>query len=506
MGETLIPIKGCAMFRYHSQISNVSRTLLSGFFVLCLFRYGSAQRSLTLEDALEIAKANSPDIKQSELNLERGQQSLKAQRASLKSQFRLSLTPFSFTRERQFERFFSTWNTSDTKSSTGTFSISQPIQWTDGSIGVFNRFSWQDAFSEFTGDRNKSFSNNLYLSYEQPLFTYNRAKMDLKEVELDLENAYLSYSIQSLTLENSVATMFYDVYFRKLNYDIAVEEYQNQLTSYEIMKNKVDAGLAAMEELYQAELNLASSKSSVQNNQMIVANALDDFKNFIGMPLTEEIAVITDVSHEAVDVDLNKAIESALTNRQELRQRKIAIENARFELIRTAALNEFRGDFSFTYGIIGNNEKVEDVYEKPTKNQRVSVDLEIPLFDWGEKKARMKATEASLRSQELSFDVERNTIIIAIRKACRNLENLNTQIEIARQNVRNAELTYDINLERYRNGDLTSMDLNLFQTQLSEKKIGLVQALIDYRLALLNLKVQSLWDFRTNKPVLDIKY
>jgi len=215
--------------------------------------------------------------------------------------------------------------------------------------------------------------------------------------------------------------------------------------------------------------------------------------------------VITDVSHEAVDVDLDKAIESALANRQELRQRKIDIESARFQLIRTAAENEFRGDFSFTYGIIGNDELVEDIYEKPTKNQRVSVELDIPLFDWGEKRARIKATEASLKTQELSLDVERNTIIIAIRKAYRNLENLDTQIEIARQNVRNAELTYEINLERYSNGDLTSMDLNLFQTQLSDKKVGLVQALIDYRLALLNLKVQSLWDFRKNAPVLDIE-
>ena len=64
--------------------------------------------------------------------------------------------------------------------------------------------------------------------------------------------------------------------------------------------------------------------------------------------------------------------------------------------------------------------------------------------------------------------------------------------------VKNAQLTYEINVERYQNGDLTGMDLNLFQTQLSEQKMTLTTALIDYKLELLNMKIQSLWDFETD--------
>ena len=107
-----------------------------------------------------------------------------------------------------------------------------------------------------------------------------------------------------------------------------------------------------------------------------------------------------------------------------------------------------------------------------------------------------------MESSNLSLEEEKTGIIIDIRKAYRNLENQVIQIEIAQQNVRTAQLTYDINLERYENGDLTSMDLNQFQTQLSAKKIGLVEALINYKLALLDLKVKSLWDFERNQPVL----
>jgi outer membrane protein TolC len=127
--------------------------------------------------------------------------------------------------------------------------------------------------------------------------------------------------------------------------------------------------------------------------------------------------------------------------------------------------------------------------------------LTIPLWDWGERKSRIKATEASIEAANISFDVERNNIILGIRKVYRNLINLQNQIEIARQNVINAQLTYDLNLEKYKNGDLTGMDLNIFQNQLSETQLSYTNSLISYKLELLNLKIQTLYDFEKKEQV-----
>jgi outer membrane protein TolC len=72
------------------------------------------------------------------------------------------------------------------------------------------------------------------------------------------------------------------------------------------------------------------------------------------------------------------------------------------------------------------------------------------------------------------------------------------QIDISRKSERNAKLTYEINLERYKNGDLTSKDLGQYQSQLSQAKINLANSLINYKLELLNMKIQSLWDFEND--------
>ena len=132
--------------------------------------------------------------------------------------------------------------------------------------------------------------------------------------------------------------------------------------------------------------------------------------------------------------------------------------------------------------------------------------MQIPIFDWGEKKARIKAAEATIKTQEISLEDEKVDIISNIRQVHRNLQNLLNQIDIAEQNVRNSQMTYNINFERYKNGDLTGMDLSLYQNQLSQKKIDLSNAQISYKLEVLNMKIQTLFDWETRSSIVPEEY
>ncbi|HOP58810.1 MAG TPA: TolC family protein [Bacteroidales bacterium] len=465
----------------------------------------SAQIGLTLEESLTVAESNSPTMKKTRLNLIRNQENLNAQNASLKSQFSLSVNPLSFSQDRSFNDLISAWNTTKTTESFGVFTVSQPILLTDARISLMNKFGYVDSYSEYSNTTNTGFSNSLSLNLEQPLFTYNRTRLQLKELELALEDAQLNYAIQLLSLEQQVSIYFYNVYQKQQSLEIDKQAYENMQKSYDIIKNKVDAGLSAREEIFQAELNLASSKSNYENSMVSFENAKDEFKILIGMSLFEDLIVLTNIEVDTVNVDISFAIDKGLSNRMELRQRQINVENAEFNLIQTKALNEFRGQLNLSVGLFGDNRNIANIYDNPTDNESVSLSLTIPLWDWGERKSRIRASEASIESSEISFEEEQNNIILGIRQVCRNLINLRNQIEIARQNVVNAQLTYDLNLEKYRNGDLTGMDLNIFQNQLSEQQIAYTNALISYKLELLNLKIQTLYDFEKNQPVAPVK-
>ncbi len=461
-----------------------------------------AQRIYTLDESIEVAQTNSPDIKKSNLNLYSNQKSLDAQRKGMKSRIDLNVVPIDYYRNRVYEPIIAQWNTYEDLTSYANLSISQPIAATDGTISLNNRFGYRDSHTEFQDQSFTSFSNYLYLQFDQPIFTYNRIKLDVRELELNLENAQISNALQMLTLERTVTQSFYSLYQRQNDLEIAQDEFDNQKISYEITQIKVEADLLAKEELYQAELNFSTSRSTLENAQVLLDNTADDFKLLVGIDVYEEIAVDVDIKFITHEVNLRQAIDHGLSNRMELRQRNIDIDRSLFEITRTKGLNEFKGSVALSLGVFGDNEVATNVYRNVETTPRFALSFSIPIWDWGENKARMEASDANLKINEIDLEVQQNDIIVSIRKVYRNLQNLENQIVIAEQNVKNAQITYEINLERYKNGDLTSFDLGRFQNQLSSKKTAQADALINYKMELLNLKILSLYDFEKQEPVI----
>ena len=368
------------------QISVRIRTNPIILFLLIICNLNSfSQQGLTLEQALGTAESNSPAMKKTRLSLIRSQENLNAQNASLKSQFSLLLTPFSYSQSRVFNDLISDYNSQKKTQTYGSFTILQPVIWTDATVSLTNTFGYIDNYSEFASQKKKGFNNDLGIKIDQPLFTYNRTKLQLKELQLALENAQLNYAIQLLALEKQVTQAFYYVYQQQQSLEIANQAYQNMQKSYEVSKNKVDAGISAREEMFQAELNLATTKSDFENKQVSLETAKDDFKLLIGISLYDDILVIPNIAVDPVTIDIAFTIDQGLANRMELRQQKINIESTEFDLIQTKAQNEFKGSLGLSFGLFGDNEKLNNVFDKKssTDNEEVRLSLEIPLWDWG---------------------------------------------------------------------------------------------------------------------------
>lgn len=464
---------------------------------------GHAQEILTLEKTLEIAFANSPTLVQSKISLEQQQLNLKAQKASLKSQFALDVKPFSYSRRNIYDSYNSQWFASESMTSSASFGILQPIKWTDGSIGLYNDVSWQNASNRTSGGKDVSYNHNLSLRIEQPLFTYNRTKMQLRELELSLENAELQFAMQQLNIEKSVSTSFYSVYQSQKDLQIARDEVENQRRNAEIIHNKAEAGLVPREELYQAEINLATARISLNSRTIDWEDAKERFKLLIGMPLEQDFVVLPNTEILPVKVDTDEAVRHGLEQRIEIRQRAISVERELFSLIRTKADNEFKGNLSARIGLEALAGKPGNMYDNPTDNEQIGISFTIPIFDWGAKRARVKSTELGIEANRLSFAEEEKTIVLDIRQICRRLPILLSQVDIQRKNVENAEHTYVIQSEKYRNGDLSGMELQQYQSQLTQAKQAFTNAVISYKLELLNLKIQTMWDFEQNRPLWD---
>ena len=463
-----------------------------------------AQTTLTMKDAIEISLTGSPDLQQSALNLQRFQNLLNAQKSSLKSQFRFNVSPLEYLQTRDFDVRLSQWYTNESLSSTGTLSVTQPVVWTGATLSLNNRFGWKynrSILSSESENINKAFSNSLYLNFNQPLFVSNKLKTELKSIEMDYENAIISYALTRLRIEQRLTQQFYQVYLNQNTLKIREDELKNAQQNYDIIKEKVRLDLVPRAELFQAELNLSTARSDVENGYVNLESSLDQLKQILGLPFNENIRVEADIKDEYVIINPEKAVENAFGSRLELRQREIQNEMSEFDLIRIKENGKFKGDVGLSIGIMGDDQYLQDVYSNPTTNPSVMINFSVPIFDWGARKDRIKAQELKMDMERIDTQQEFVEIELNIRKTCRSLQNQMTQIEIAKKSVENAQRTYDLNVEKYRAGEITGMEMNQFQSQLSSQKSTLSQRMVNYRIELLNLKILSLYDFEKDEPI-----
>jgi len=122
--------------------------MLTALAALLLLPSTGFSEALTLQNALQIALENSPSIRQARNSLESAEASLNAEEASLKSQFRFDLTPFSLVKDRTVDAFTQEWYTAETQSSAARFSVNQRLKWTDARLTLSNNFDWSKTSSE----------------------------------------------------------------------------------------------------------------------------------------------------------------------------------------------------------------------------------------------------------------------------------------------------------------------------------------------------------------------
>lgn len=463
-----------------------------------------AQMQLTLEQAIDISLEQSPDLISAELNLERYEKLLSAQEASLKTQFSLTVDPFEYSNSRYLDSRTTQWYTNESMESSGRLSIEQPIAATGTTLSLNNQFGWQNSSSiiDDAGETtSKTFTNSLYLSLSQPLFTYNDLKYELLSIKLDYEDAKISYAITRLDLEQKIIEQFYAVYMAQEDLVIAKEELENAQDNYDIIAEKVKLDMVPRSEQFQAELNLSSAESTLSTSELSLDTTKDNFKQLLGIPLRTDLFVVAEVIEESISVDLDLAVQHALTNRLELKQRDITNQNAEISLKQIKDNGSFNGDLSLSFGVMGDNPAFDNIYNTPTRNPSVSLSFSIPIFDWGARRDRIKAQKLLMEMNSVDEDQELIDIEMEVINSYRTLNNLAKQIEIAKTSVVNAQLTYDLNVEYYRAGEITGMEMNEFQSQLSSQKTSLLQTMVDYKLEIVNMKCLSFYDFEKQEPI-----
>lgn len=454
-----------------------------------------SQKILTLDEALKIALKESYSIQSANFSLVNSEKSLEAQKLGLRSQVSLSVDLPSYTRSLRtsfdpstgIDNYYSTENTMIQTSLT----VTQPVMFTNGTISLSGVLQGNRQIDLNSVQSNNYFSN-LIISLNQPLFQINSQARSLERAEINLEKVKRNFTQNEKNIVYSVSSAFFNLVKSKKSLEISTEKVKQTQESYTTAANKFKAGLIAEDQALQLEVELSSSKNELLSSIQSFEEAKNDFKILIGLPLSDNIDVIGEVDYKPVTVDPEAAVQSALKNRPDILNAEIDVYLAELSVDETDARSEIKANLRASYGINKNADQFENIFDRFADTRSVSLNISIPILDWGKNSREVEASEASYGQTKLSLQNQKDNIRKEIISAVNKLNSSKARVDVLSKTVAIAEKSYSISLERFKVGNITSFELSQSRIRLTEAKLSSLSALIDYKLSVVDLERKTL--------------
>jgi len=351
------------------------------------------------------------------------------------------------------------------------------------------------------------------LSFDQPVFTANVLKENMKAAELRYRWSTCYFTRSQMDIIYNVTYGFYQVYRLDYEHRINLERLKNSQEALRISKLKQETGNLAEGDLLIAEVNAAQNEVRALESEGNLNTAKDAFKLLIGLNLEEEIELDAEMEFESFVINLRKAIDEALANRMELQEKKIDIDLQEIEVKRAKRNRELKGYVSAYYDFTGLSTTGEgkvmelisssfnNMIDRPS-NRGIALTLAYPIADWGRARNQVKREQVRMKQQELALENTERTIENEIREIVRSVQEADKRFRVNQINQEAMTRAYRISQLRFENGDISSQELFIEQDRLSQVQLDYIASYITYRLSVANLSRKTMYDFENDRTYL----
>ena len=469
--------------------------------------------TLSLDESIEIAMEKSYSMLRLGEDVKIAEYNLKAVTSRLKTNINMTISA------PQYNETIESWN--DTTGITyyypiknlsygSTLTINQPLP-TDGNIFIRNSLSSGDNISSnYRSSRLQS-----RIGFEQPInsfYAYNSIKATLKRANLDYERSNKQFKREELNLVYQVSNAYYNLLSLQESMEIAALDLERQQDAYEISKNKYAAGLIREVDALQMEIDLAESQNNYDIAIYNVESSKNSFKELLGLDLDDNISLSSELDYQIVIIDPDKAVELALKNRLEVREQEIQIELQKLNIKQQKSNSMIKGSINAYFEKAGINqqsdigflESIENSYQNLIDRDAsygVGLTVTIPILDWGQNKAMVRAAESRLiqsnyRKEEVEREIERE-----VKNLIASISSNLKRLQLLEKNVAVAEKSFEITRQRYSDGDIDSQNLALERNRLNNAYTSHLRAYINYQLSLADLTRKTFYDFQAQQEV-----
>jgi len=375
------------------------------------------------------------------------------------------------------------------------FGLQQPIAATGGVISANTGYNF---FNNITTDYKQWSGTVMNVRLSQPVFAYNPWKWDKRIKPIQYEESKRIYVERIEQISSNAVGFFFDVLLQQVNEQIATFNLANNDTINKIEQGRYNIGTTSKDKLLQVELQLLRSRQEVAQAKLDLETARLQLRAYIGLKDGDNFQLVLPENIPYFEVTLEEALTYARMNRADY----IAFERRRLEAesqVAQAKGQRYQTTVTASFGLNNVGATVSDLYIDPSKQQIADISFNVPMVDWGRRKAMMQTAIANKKLRD--YEIEQSKIIFEqeITTKVRQFEMMRLQIEITKKSDEVAQERYNVAQNRYLIGKIDITNLNIALREKDDAKRSYLQALKSFWTAYYDLRRLTLYDFANKK-------
>ncbi len=427
--------------------------VLIALLTLCLTVTAAAEqsRSITLEEAIQIALDNNFEIELSRSDIDRSESQYRRQRAEFLPNLNASLG--------------------------GTRRIGRQF---DPATVSFDDFT--------TSNLSAGISANVVL------FNGFRNINQLRSARLGMESAEQRYQRTREVIIFESAARFLDVLLATELLEINRENLEASYKQLEQVRAQVEVGMRPIVDQYSQESVVANNELSViQSENILNLNKLRLSRLLQLDPLEVVDFVAPGIQEEEIvvkDYDLREMISHALMNRRDFRASELEVQQARYELSisqggRVPQLSLF-ASVSTDYRdqqrdpIQGTVFPFSEQFFDININRVYGFNVSIPIFNRWQTRNQIEQRRIDFRNAELRLEDFRQEVFLELQQAYNDYMGYAKELEATEKALIAAEKAYETEQERYNVGSATLIELTNANNEFIRASSNRIQAIYQF--------------------------
>lgn len=355
------------------------------------------------------------------------------------------------------------------------------------------------------------YAPSVSFSFNQPLLRdfgidINRRGITIARNTLGINHETFRTALMDTATNVEIA--YLDLAYARRAVDVVKDSLFLARDQARITQIRIDVGAAAPLEILEPRVTIATSEEQLIIATANVRTAEDRLRQLLNLDPAEwdrPIVPTDPVDYEPVTINVEDAVNRALDLRPELRQDTLATDTRRVNLLYSRNQVLPQVDFDLSYGLAGlagNAEEIDPATGQGTGRIRripygrglrqiaefdfpswtIGFNVGVPITNIGAR-AEAKRAELDYQQSKLQQAQTRQTIMIDVRGAARNVDTAARSIVATRAARDAAERNVEAERRRYENGMTTNFQVLRVQQDLSDARIRELNALVDFNQA-----------------------